>query len=240
MNGDGYADLIINANGHNNFTGRSYLVFGSQGIGGSGLLSLSNLNGVNGFKLDGEAMGDGADWVYVSLDGDINGDGVSDLLIGVPGYNNNTGRSYVVFGDIPPVLINNSLSLYANETMLINSNHLAAYDRNHDNNTLMFVPSNVTHGQFEFTSNPGKAITNFTQQQIAVGNIQFVSDGTTEAPDYNITVRTPGIAYVSSTPANITFNLLQIKNNQLIINQGQTVILDAQKFSALSHTGGGR
>ena len=148
-----------------------------------------------------------------------------------------TGRSYVVFGDIPPILVNNSLSLYANETVFITSNHLAAYDRNHDNSTLVFIPSNVTHGQFELTSDPGKAIANFTQQQIMIGDIQFVPDGSTEAPSYNITVRTTGIAYVSETPANITFNLLQIKNNQFMINQGQTVVLTTENLSA-TDTGG--
>ena len=35
-----------------------------------------------------------------------------DLLIGAYSYpsGNNEGRSYVVFGDVPPVLVNNSLT----------------------------------------------------------------------------------------------------------------------------------
>ena len=127
--------------------------------------------------------------------------------------------------------------MYPNETVLITPNCLAAYDLNHDNKTLVFIPSNITHGQFELISNPGKAIANFTQQQITGGEIQFVPDGSTKAPSYNITIRTTGIAYVSETPANITFNLLQIKNNQLMINQGQTVILTTGNLSA-TDTGG--
>ncbi len=240
VNGDGVADLLIGApyypNG--NRKGRSYVVFGGAGVGGNENILLSSLNGTNGFKLDGENNND-LSGISVSGAGDINGDGIADLLIGAYYYpgGNGKGRSYVVFGDIPPVLVNNSLSLYANETVLINSNHLAAYDRNHDNKTLVFVPSSVTHGQFELTGNPGKAITNFTQQQIMVGDIQFVPDGSPEAPGYNITVRTTGIAYVSETPANITFNLLQIKNNQLLINQGQTVELTTENLSAID-TGG--
>ncbi len=234
INGDGYADIPISAYGHNSNTGRSYILFGGPQIGGNGLLSLSNLDGVNGFKMDGEKIGDYSGSFSVTGAGDINSDKVADLLVGAWGYPSGSykGRSYVVFGDIPPVLVNNSLPLYANETVLINSNHLASYDRNHDNNTLVFIPSNITHGRFELTSNPGKVIANFTQQQITAGEIQFVPDGTTEAPSYNITVRTTGIAYVSETPANITFNLLQIKNNQLLINQGQTVVLATENLSA--------
>ncbi len=211
--------------------GYGYVVFGEPEIGRDGLLPLSNLNGVNGFKLKGETIAD-ANGFSTSTAGDINGDGVTDFLISAWIITKATGRTYVVFGDIPSVLVNNSLSLYANETVLININDLAAYDRNHDNSTLVFIPSNVTHGQFELTSDPGKVIANFTQQQIIAGDIQFVPDGTTEAPSYNITVRTTGIAYVSEMPANITFNLLQIKNNQLMINQGQTVVLTAENLSA--------
>ena len=229
INGDGIVDLLVGAPNHAG-KGRSYVVFGGPDVG-SGLVALSSLNGANGFKLDGEVAGD-ASGMSVNTAGDINNDGVEDIIIGAYGYNGKTGRSYVVFGDIPPVLVNNSLSLYPNETVLITPGCLSAYDRNHDNKTLVFVPSNVTHGRFELISNPGKAIANFTQQQIMVGDILFVPDGTTEAPSYNITVRTTGIAYVSPTPANITFNLLQIKNNQLMINQGQTVLLTTENLSA--------
>ena len=236
INGDRYPDLLIGARGHANAIGRSYVVFGGPDVGGTSVVAFSSLNGKNGFKLDGETINDYSGET-VSAAGDINGDGVADLYIGAYGHNSATGRGYVVFGDIPPVLVNNSLSLYANETVLITPSCLSAYDLNHDNSTLVFIPSNVTHGQFEFISNPGKAIVNFTQQQITANEIQFVPDGTTEAPTYNITVRTTGIAYVSETPANITFNLLQIKNNQLLINQGQTVVLATENLSA-TDTGG--
>ena len=97
INGDGYSDLLIGAYSHNGYFGRSYGVFGGPSVGGSGLLSLSNLNGVNGFKLDGEASGDQSGF-SVSAAGDINGDGYSDLVIGAPQHNGVTGRSYVVFG----------------------------------------------------------------------------------------------------------------------------------------------
>ena len=34
--------------------GRTYVVFGGPGVGSSGDILLSTLNGMNGFKLDGE------------------------------------------------------------------------------------------------------------------------------------------------------------------------------------------
>ena len=41
-----------------NNKGRSYVVFGGPGVGKSGDLLLSSLDGTNGFKLDGEINND--------------------------------------------------------------------------------------------------------------------------------------------------------------------------------------
>ena len=56
----GYADLLIGAYGYpaGSDKGRSYVVFGGPGVGSSGALVLSSLNGTNGFKLDGENNSD--------------------------------------------------------------------------------------------------------------------------------------------------------------------------------------
>ncbi len=209
INGDGYADLIIGAwaypgNNVNSAKGRSYVVFGGPRVGGGGLFNLSSLNGINGFKFDGENFGDNSG-ISVSTAGDVNGDGVPDLLIGAHGHNNSTGRSYVIFGDAPPVLVNNSLSLSPGATITLNATYLTATDRNHNNNTLVFIPSGVLHGQFELISNPGVSLVNFTQQQVTSGAIQFVHDGTLVPPNYNITVRSTGIAWVGPMPAQINF-----------------------------------
>ncbi len=176
INGDGLADLLIGAGGHANYTGRSYVVFGGAKLSPGGIFNLSSLNGVNGFKLNGENNEDLSG--RVSTAGDINGDGITDILIAAPDYANYTGRSYVIFGDIPPVLVNNTLSLSVGAAIQLNSIYLAAYDRNHNNNTLVFIPSAISHGYFATTSAPHIPIVNFTQQQVTSGSIQFVHDGT--------------------------------------------------------------
>ena len=240
INGDGYADLLIGAHGYpggSGAIGRSYVVFGSPGVGQSGDLLLSSLNGSNGFKLDGADNSNMEEVTgrFVSIAGDINGDGVDDVLIGAYEYPNgaNKGCSYVVFGDAPPILVNNSLVLFSGETISLSASDLAAYDRNHDNSTLVFIPTNMTHGQFELTNNPGVMLNNFTQQQIWDGNIQFVHDGSSEAPAYNITVRSEGIAWTGPISANITFfDNFVIENNQLVINQGQSLILTSTNLKA--------
>ncbi|MBS0351114.1 MAG: FG-GAP repeat protein, partial [Proteobacteria bacterium] len=235
INGDGYADLIIGADYYpaGGGVGRSYVVFGHSEIIEEGIFNLSSLNGVNGFKLDGENIND-LSGRAVSGAGDLNGDGVSDLVIGAHSYPNGVarGRSYVIFGDIPPVLVNNTLPVYAGAVIPLTGIYLSAYDLNHDNNTLIFTPTNVSHGYFEAIDNSGVVLSNFTQLQLLENQIRFVHDGGAVPPSYNITVRSAGIAWVGPAPANISFTSLALKNNQLTINQGQTVILREDNLSA--------
>ncbi|MEH1873626.1 beta strand repeat-containing protein [Nostoc sp.] len=105
INGDGIDDLIIGASGadrnSNSVAGQSYVVFGGKNLGSGGSLNLSDLNGTNGFIINGIAAGDYSG-TSVSNGGDINGDGIDDLIIGASAGDANgnfyAGQSYVVFG----------------------------------------------------------------------------------------------------------------------------------------------
>ncbi|MBE9103227.1 FG-GAP repeat protein, partial [filamentous cyanobacterium LEGE 07170] len=97
INGDGFDDLII---GFDSYCGTycepsgatSYVVFGS-GQGFAASLELTDLDGSNGFTLNGIDEGDNSGG-SVSGAGDINGDGIDDLIIGA---SSNTPGT-VVFG----------------------------------------------------------------------------------------------------------------------------------------------
>ena len=102
INGDGFSDLIIGAeyaDPSGNLSGASYVVFGKAG-GFAANLSLSALDGTNGFRIIGVAFEDHSA-VSVSGAGDVNGDGLDDLIVGAhyaDAGGVNSGASYVVFG----------------------------------------------------------------------------------------------------------------------------------------------
>ena len=108
VNGDGINDFIIGAPGAdmsgNSDAGSTYVVFGRDtATEGNfpGTLTLGDLTGTHGFRIDGEAVDDRSGW-SVSGTGDVNGDGIDDLIVGAaeadPNGNLGSGSSYVVFG----------------------------------------------------------------------------------------------------------------------------------------------
>jgi len=104
VNGDGFADLIIGSPVILDYSkdSVSYVVFGGTNVAENGRLTISELDGSNGFAINGVAKLDRLG-SSVSGAGDINGDGIDDLIIGAPGgrylyYANYSSKSYVVFG----------------------------------------------------------------------------------------------------------------------------------------------
>ena len=120
LNGDGIDDLAVSAVGggqpitnRNGFTqsdrrGEVYVLFGQKN-GFDSRINLFNLNGSNGFIVDGKDANDSLGSA-LSNAGDINGDGIDDLVIGgsnagnvlnspfADGDSDQRGEIYVVFG----------------------------------------------------------------------------------------------------------------------------------------------
>ena len=99
VNGDEISDFVIGANNTNSGRGDSYIIFGRSSFNEN--LDLTNLDGSNGFKVDGIIEGDRLGTV-VSEAGDINDDGIDDLLITATSVdangNEDAGAAYVIFG----------------------------------------------------------------------------------------------------------------------------------------------
>lgn len=103
VNGDGVGDLLIGAPYGGAVPGTAYIVFGKNtAVNGAfaANLSVTALDGTNGFKIAGQTTGDLFGFSVASA-GDINGDGIDDLVFGTPFADPNgisTGSTYVVFG----------------------------------------------------------------------------------------------------------------------------------------------
>jgi len=103
VNGDGFADVMIGAfeanNNYESDSGSSYVVFG-KASGFDAVVNLADLDGTNGFTINGESTGDRLG-SSVRNAGDVNGDGFGDILIGAPETDHNgrnSGSVYVIFG----------------------------------------------------------------------------------------------------------------------------------------------
>jgi Ca2+-binding RTX toxin-like protein len=74
----------------------------TQKIMANSVFNLANLNGLNGFTINGINADDNSG-ISVSNAGDINGDGIDDLIIGAlaasPNGNGSAGQSYVIYGN---------------------------------------------------------------------------------------------------------------------------------------------
>jgi len=111
INGDGFDDILVGAPKSNFFDsyygydiiqgGETFVVFGTA-AGFDATLNLSQLDGRNGFIVNGPQEDNDNLGNSVSSAGDINGDGYDDLIIGSPKVdalgNNDSGASYVLYG----------------------------------------------------------------------------------------------------------------------------------------------
>ena len=88
VNGDGFADIVVGADGYGGYTGRAYLYLGSA----TGLVTPAAATPT------GEAP-DNYFGSSVAGAGDVNGDGYADVVAGANGYSADTGRAYVYAGN---------------------------------------------------------------------------------------------------------------------------------------------
>lgn len=129
VNSDGFSDLLISAHGYSSYTGKVYLIYGSNNFPAT--LSLSALTTPSqGIIITGATSHDCFGY-SVSLGGDVNGDTIPDLIIGAYGYSGggNTGRVYLIYGgnNLGNLAVNVMTSLQGTTITGVTSNYNTGY-----------------------------------------------------------------------------------------------------------------
>lgn len=131
-----------------------------------------------------------------------------------------------------PLLVNNQWGFFQGETTIITTTMLSAIDYLQPSSALNMIVSNVLHGHFEVITTPQVAITQFLQQQMTAGQIQFVADGSAIAPSFSISLSNP-LRTTTPVPAAIQFNQKPVLvNNQWSINQNQRLLVTPSMLNA--------
>ena len=97
INGDGFDDALVSARTNHpleGYEGVAYVVFGGPAVGATAPIEIGDIDGANGFKLNGAWPGDIYFGLSVAAAGDVNGDGYDDIVVG----HYTADRAYVVFG----------------------------------------------------------------------------------------------------------------------------------------------
>jgi len=93
------------------------------------------------------------------------------------------------------------------DTVLLTSSMVSATDVDDASASLVFTVTNVQYGQFERIDSPGVPISSFDQGQVAAGMIQFVHDGSENAPSFDVTV---GDGSLSDGPQSASINFTAV------------------------------
>ena len=133
-------------------------------------------------------------------------------------------------------LENNQLIINQGQMLTLTAANLKATYANKVEGDLSFWVSELVHGQFEYVALPHQPIVVFQQQNITDGLVRFIHDQSLYAPAYQIAVSNGAIT-TPPQPAWIDFDTIPLLlTNQLVINQGQSVLLTAAMLNA-THPG---
>jgi hypothetical protein len=151
----------------------------------------------------------------------------------------------VDFTDVndPPTLTTNQLTITEGQTVVLGSANINYSDEESSPEQISYeVTTGPVGGQFERVTNPGVAITTFSQNDINIGAIQFVQDDTDTEPSYTLTL-TDNAGATTSLSATVTFTPINdapvVQTNELTIDEAGTANLLGNLVSTDEETDNG-
>jgi uncharacterized delta-60 repeat protein len=212
--------------------GTSWNGFGSPSPTAALLLSE---NAMIRFEPNADFHGD-ATFSYVAWDQTVGVEGDTLQLAGHTGgsgtFSTGLDTAFVTVQPVndAPTIVTNSFSITEGGTHPVTSVEINSNDLDDSNPTLAYTASGVSGGQFELTTNPGVAITNWLKATMDAGEVVFVHDGNEAAPTFDITVADDDGASVTVS-GNIVFTNVNDApvgvNDTYVVAEGGSVSIDA-------------
>lgn len=139
--------------------------------------------------------------------------------------------------DSPILRVNTGASVDEGFSTLITTTQLSATDVDTSSANITYnLTAGPAHGRLELTTNPGTAITSFTQSELAAGRLRFVHDGSETASDSFTFTLSDETTTTAAATFNITVNPLndapQLTNTGATAQEGATLALDTGSLSA--------
>ncbi len=152
---------------------------------------------------------------------------------------NDQVNTFSVLGQIDfdraPTLVNNLLAINQGVPLTLNPSMLSATDPDGALGDLRFVITALQYGsfkQFNGSTLIASNLTDFIQQAVVDGQMQFWHDGSSNPPSYRLAV-SDGRITIPSVPAVINFNYAPVLTlNPFIIDQGQATRITPNELSA--------
>lgn len=144
---------------------------------------------------------------------------------------------------VPAITRNAGLLVAEGGSTILNSSRLRAGDADTRPQDIVFTVDDdgPRHGQLELVSKPGEAVTTFTQRDLDIGRIRYVSDGsefTTDSFKFTVsdgTSERTGSFAISISPVNDT--PAASINTGITVDEGGSTAITAAQLSAIDPDG---
>jgi len=144
-------------------------------------------------------------------------------------YDTNKTSAAILARSSHPVIHHAKMNIKKGETLLLSSYYISISDWDTPDNRLVITVSNVEHGQFERVDNQGIAITEFSYADIKSETIQFVHDGSDQAPQFEVMVSDS-----CSTTCVQSATTQLVENSPLCLSSNSEFLINTQTTGAQS------